>query len=120
MLNGYNREKGGKIGRTREEGGGGGEGGMESESVRRERRVESARARVHFDQRQSARAHAAVSVSCFSVLKMDFLSAFADRFQLSSNTIKVLKEEAFDCETAVLGCNKKNKQTTKHGRSGGP
>ena len=50
MLNGYNRGKGGKIGRTREEGGGGGggeKGGMESESVRRERRMESARGRVH-------------------------------------------------------------------------
>ena len=43
-------EKKGKIGRTREEGrgrGGGKKGGMESESVRRERRMESARGRVH-------------------------------------------------------------------------
>ena len=39
-------EKKGKIGRTREEGRGG-EGGMESESVRRERRMESAKGRVH-------------------------------------------------------------------------
>ena len=39
---------------------------------------------------------------------MDFLSALADQFQLSSNTIKVLKEEAFDCETAVLGLSEKN------------
>ena len=47
MLNRYNREKG-KIGRTREErGGGGGEGGMESESVRCERRMESVRGHVH-------------------------------------------------------------------------
>ena len=48
MPNGYNREKG-KTGRTREEGWGrgGGEGRMESESVRRERRMESARGHVH-------------------------------------------------------------------------
>ena len=65
MLHGYNREKG-KTGRTREEerggGGGGGGGGMESESVGRERRMESARGPRAFDQRQSARAHATVSV----------------------------------------------------------
>ena len=39
---------------------------------------------------------------------MDFLSALADRFQRSSNNIKVLKEEAFDCETAVLGLSETN------------
>ena len=39
---------------------------------------------------------------------MDFLSALADQFQLSSNTIKILKEEAFDCETAVLGLSENN------------
>ena len=41
---------------------------------------------------------------------MDFLSALADQFQLSSNTIKILKEEAFDCETAVLGLSENNIQ----------
>ena len=39
---------------------------------------------------------------------MAFLSAFAEQFQLSSNTIKLLKEEVFDCETAVLGLSEKN------------
>ena len=69
MLNGYNREKEQDRSDTggREGGGGGGEereGGMESESVRRERRMESARGRVHLTSGR-ARAHAAVSVCCF-------------------------------------------------------
>ena len=38
---------------------------------------------------------------------MAFLSAFAEQFQLSSNTIKLLKEE-FDCEMAVLGLSEEN------------
>ena len=43
MLNRYNKERG-KIGQTREEGEW---GGRESESARRERRMKSARGRVH-------------------------------------------------------------------------
>ena len=39
---------------------------------------------------------------------MAFLSAFAEQFQLSSSTIKLLKEEVFDCKTAVLGLSEKN------------
>ena len=39
---------------------------------------------------------------------MAFLSASDDQFQLSSNTIKLLKEEAFDCETALLGLSEQN------------
>ena len=98
-------EKKGKIGRTRE---GGGEGGMESESVRRERRMESARGRVHLTSGR-ARVHTQQFwFLVFSVLTVDFLSAFADQFQLSSNTIKLLKEKVFDCETAVLGLSEKN------------
>ena len=61
-----------------------------------------------FDQRQSAHAHVAVSVFVFSVLKMAFLSPFAEQFQISSNTVKLLTEEAFDCETAVLGLSEEN------------
>ena len=52
------------------------------------------------------RAHAAVLF--FSVLMMASLSAFAEQFQLSSNTVKLLKEEVFDCEMAVLGLSEEN------------
>ena len=34
---------------------------------------------------------------------MAFLSAFAKQFQLSSNTVEVLRDEGFDWETALLG-----------------
>ena len=88
--------------------GGGGGGGMESESVRRERRMESARGRVHLTSGR-ARVHTQqFRFLFFAVQKMAFLSDFAEQFQLSSNTIKLLKEEAVDCETAVLGLSEEN------------
>ena len=81
---------------------------MESESLRRERRMESARGRVHLTSGR-ARVHTQqFRFLVFPVLKMAFLSAFAEQFQLSSNTVKLLKGEAFDCETAVLGLSEEN------------
>ena len=42
------------------------------------------------------------------VKKTAFLSGFAEQFQLSSNTVKLLKEEALDCQTALLGLSEEN------------
>ena len=42
------------------------------------------------------------------VKKMAFLSDFAERFQLSSNIVELLKEEAFHCETALFGLSEEN------------
>ena len=39
---------------------------------------------------------------------MAFLSGFAEQFQPSSNISELLKEEAFDCETAMLGLSEEN------------
>ena len=39
---------------------------------------------------------------------MAFLSGFAEQFQLSSNIVELLKEQAFDCETALLGLWEEN------------
>ena len=39
---------------------------------------------------------------------MAFLFDFAEQFQLSSSTVKLRKEEAFDCATAVLGLSEEN------------
>ena len=102
MPNRYNRERG-KIGRTREEGGG---GGMESESARRERRMESARGRVHTQQSQFL--FFLCIPSLCGVKKISFLSGFAEQFQLSSNIVELLKEEAFDCQMALLGLSEEN------------
>ena len=41
---------------------------------------------------------------------MAFLSAFAEKFQLSSDTVKLLTEEAFDCKTAMLGLSEEHIQ----------
>ena len=94
---------------------------MESESARRERRMETAWGRVHLT---SSRARVQKQQFPFlfflcipnlcGVKKMAFLSGFAEQFQLSSNIAELLKEEAFDSETALLGLLEQNK------RNGGP
>ena len=44
---------------------------------------------------------------------MAFLSVFADWFQLSSNTVELLKEQAFDCKTVLLGLSEENLKEVK-------
>ena len=87
---------------------------MDSESARRERRMGSARGRVHLTSGR-ARAHAEVSGVFFlyvpslcGVKKIAFLSGFAEQLQLSSNIVEMLKEQAFDRETALLGLSEGN------------
>ena len=91
--------------------------GMESESARRERRMESARGRVILTSGRE-RVHTKQSrflfffcafPTCARVKKMAFLSGFAEQFQLSSTIIvELLKEQAFDCETALPGLSEEN------------
>ena len=58
----------------------------------------------------------AVWVFCFflcipslcGVKKVTFLSGLAEQFQLSSNVIELLKEEALDCETALPRLSEEN------------
>ena len=71
--------------------------------------MESARGRVHLTNGRAGM-HTQQFRFCFLffVLKMAFLSAFAEQVQLSSNTVKLLKEEAFDYETAMLGLSEEN------------
>ena len=39
---------------------------------------------------------------------MTFLSGFDEQFHLSRNIVKLLKEQSFDCETAMLGLSEEN------------
>ena len=105
MPNRCNRERG-RIGQTWEEG--------EGES-RRERRMESERGRVHLTRDRARITHAAVS---FPMCRRegrgcvceegDFSTWIAEQFQLSSNIAELLTEQAFDCETAILGLSEEN------------
>ena len=71
--------------------------------------MESARGRVHLT---TGRAHVHTQQSRFllflcifnlsGVKKITFLSGFTEQFQLSSKVVERLKEQALDCETALL------------------
>ena len=77
--------------------------------------MESATGRVHLTSGR-ARVHTQQSRFLFflcipnlcGVKKTAFLSGFAEQLQLSSSTVKLLKEEALDCQTALLGLSEEN------------